>query len=81
MKVLGLRPAATFAAVAFAGCAAARQSAVPPSEPPQAATVPPASQRVSWMGKGLEHQDLLYVSNQDGVVNVYRYWQHTFVAS
>jgi hypothetical protein len=33
----------------------------------------------SWMAKGLKQRDLLYVSNLDGVVNVYRYWQHTLV--
>ena len=33
----------------------------------------------SWMAKGLKNRDLLYVSNSDGVVNVYRYWQHTLV--
>ncbi len=31
------------------------------------------------MGKSVKRQDLLYVSNGDGVVNVYRYWQHTLV--
>jgi hypothetical protein len=31
------------------------------------------------MGKGVKQQDLLYVSNGDGLVNVYRYWQHTLV--
>lgn len=31
----------------------------------------------SWMAEGITSQDLLYVSNEDGVVNVYRYWQHT----
>lgn len=31
------------------------------------------------MGKGVKQQDLLYVSNANGVVNVYRYWQHTLV--
>ncbi|MGA9272861.1 MAG: hypothetical protein WBV67_05195 [Candidatus Cybelea sp.] len=33
----------------------------------------------SWMAKGLKQRDLLYVSNSNGVVNVYRYWQHTLV--
>jgi hypothetical protein len=33
----------------------------------------------SWMAKGLKQRDLLYVSNGNGTVNVYRYWQHTLV--
>jgi hypothetical protein len=33
----------------------------------------------SWMAAGAKNRDLLYVSNVDGLVNVYRYWQHTLV--
>ena len=33
----------------------------------------------SWMDAGLKNQDLLYVTNQNGLVNVYRYSQHTLV--
>lgn len=33
----------------------------------------------SWMDLGTQNQDLLYVSNGDGVVNVYRYWQQKLV--
>jgi hypothetical protein len=33
----------------------------------------------SWMANGLKQRDLLYVSNANGTVNVYRYWQHTLV--
>lgn len=38
-----------------------------------------APRGISWMGKGVKQQDLLYVTNTNGVVNVYRYWQHTLV--
>ncbi|MGB6645372.1 MAG: hypothetical protein WBE35_10085, partial [Candidatus Cybelea sp.] len=31
----------------------------------------------SWMDAGAASHDLLYVTNENGVVNVYRYWQHT----
>jgi hypothetical protein len=31
------------------------------------------------MGDGLKQRDLLYVSNANGTVSVYRYWQHTLV--
>ena len=31
----------------------------------------------SWMDPQARQRDLLYVTNGDGVVNVYRYWQHT----
>jgi hypothetical protein len=34
---------------------------------------------VSWMTKGMNDIDLLYVSNANGFVNVYRFWQHTLV--
>ena len=33
----------------------------------------------SWMTGGTAKQDLLYVSNGDGIVNVYRYSQHNLV--
>jgi hypothetical protein len=33
----------------------------------------------SWMARGLAQRDLLYVSNANGTVNVYRYWQRTLV--
>jgi hypothetical protein len=39
----------------------------------------PAGHRISWMGKGLKQRDLLYVSNANGTVSVYRYWQRTLV--
>jgi hypothetical protein len=33
----------------------------------------------SWMDPAATTQDLVYVSNADGEVTVYRYWQHTLV--
>ena len=45
-------------------------------------TAPPAGltgHGASWMAQGLAQRDLLYVSNANGTVNVYRYWQHTLV--
>lgn len=35
--------------------------------------------RQSWMAGGVGKQDLLYVSNGNAEVTVYRYWQHTLV--
>jgi hypothetical protein len=37
------------------------------------------SHRESWMAKGINQRDLLYVSNANGTVNVYTYWQHNLV--
>jgi hypothetical protein len=36
-------------------------------------------QRQGFMAKGVAKQDLLYVSNGNGEVTVYRYWKHTLV--
>jgi hypothetical protein len=38
-----------------------------------------SSRPVSWMAKGIGQRDLLYVSNANGTVNVYTYWQHNLV--
>jgi len=35
----------------------------------------------SWMDVGVAKQDLLYVSDSNGEVTVYRYWQHTLVGT
>jgi hypothetical protein len=77
------RSAAMLAAGVFAGCGSPSQpGALPPAgAPPGAAAVHQTSHGVSWMGKGVKQQDLLYVSNRDGIVNVYRYWQHTLVGA
>ena len=39
----------------------------------------PRAQHVSWMAGGIAKQDLLYVTNGNGEVTVYRYWKHTLV--
>jgi hypothetical protein len=38
-----------------------------------------ATHGISWMSGGNAREDLLYVTNRDGVVNVYRYWQQKLV--
>jgi hypothetical protein len=40
--------------------------------------MPTATTRTSF-DKGLKQRDLLYVSNANGTVSVYRYWQRTLV--
>lgn len=35
----------------------------------------------AWMAAGVSKQDLLYVSDGNGEVTVYRYWQHTLVGA
>lgn len=51
----------------------------PPGPVPPGAIVSAKAAEVSWMARGLDTHDLLYVSNANGVVDVYRYWQHTLV--
>ncbi|MGA7202094.1 MAG: hypothetical protein WBX26_09705 [Candidatus Cybelea sp.] len=64
----------------FAGCAGSQTDG---DNSGAASQVLPASRgfgfRQSWMDPGAAGHDLLYVTNADGVVNVYRYWQHTLV--
>jgi len=77
MTISGVaRPSAMLVAVAFAACAGTGQQGAVPST---GTALRSPSREISWMGKGVKEQDLLYVSNRDGVVNVYRYWQHTLV--
>ena len=70
-------------AATLAGCGPAVQSLVPPRA--SNATAQAGLRAVmpgrggSWMARGLAQRDLLYVSNANGTVNVYRYWQHTLV--
>ncbi len=66
------------AGVAFlTGCAGLQ---TPGSGPGALPSVPLPRHRLafgnSWMDAGAASHDLLYVTNQNGVVNVYRYWQH-----
>lgn len=72
---------AFFAAGFLAACGGpVQQGAISNAGIPAGATAERrVSPGVSWMGRGVKQQDLLYISNGDGVVNVYRYWQHTLV--
>ncbi|MGC1381069.1 MAG: hypothetical protein WA814_08615 [Candidatus Baltobacteraceae bacterium] len=66
----------------FAGCGGGFP-ATPPAGPVTATSNTVLVQNVrrgaSWMAKGATQRDLLYVSNANGTVSVYRYWQHTLV--
>ncbi|HEY2475776.1 MAG TPA: hypothetical protein VGI19_13385 [Candidatus Cybelea sp.] len=74
------RYAFSIAAALLAGCGGSQPPIGAPRAMPQA---PAAAVRAysgrSWMDAGAKDQDLLYVTNQNGLVNVYRYWQHTLV--
>jgi hypothetical protein len=63
-------------AIAFAGCAGSPTGL--PNEASSQAQKARAPQK-SWMAAGLKNQDLLYVSNENGLVNVYHYSQRTLV--
>ncbi|HEX3456467.1 MAG TPA: hypothetical protein VHR97_00790 [Candidatus Baltobacteraceae bacterium] len=55
------------AAAAAAGCGS------------QTATLPSSQAAFPRPDGGIKQRDLLYVSNANGTVSVYRYWQHTLV--
>ena len=44
---------------------------------PAQAAHPNAARLHSWMEPGTRNETLLYVTNSNGLVSVYRYWQHT----
>ncbi len=72
------------AGVLVVSCGAPQREAVlpgagPPAQAPGASGVAPASHGVSRMARGVKQRDLLYVSNANGTVSVYRYWQHNLV--
>jgi hypothetical protein len=56
------------------GCGAPQPGTLPAAVP--AARV---EDDASWMAGGLKQHDLLYVSNSNGTVSIYRYWQRTLV--
>ncbi|MGA2759985.1 MAG: hypothetical protein ABSF08_06685 [Candidatus Cybelea sp.] len=60
------------AAAALAACAGN-----PPALAPAQATHATAERGRSWMDVGLKNETLLYVTDANGLVSVYRYWQHT----
>lgn len=69
------------AAALAAGCAGAPSRNAAAGVLPQsvAASSGLRPDRRSWMGASTAKQDLLYVSNANGEVTVYRYWKHTLV--
>lgn len=72
-----LRAAAlVLAASSFSACAGIQQTAIPP-QPAAPLTTQVGSglpiRGASWMAKGLTNEDLLYVGNSNGTVNVYDY--------
>jgi hypothetical protein len=69
----------TFGLILLAGCGGAQTAAIPLSASANAPSASRASHAISWMAKGLQQRDLLYVSNANGTVSVYRYWQQTLV--
>jgi len=61
-------------------CASPSASLTPSAVTSIGASGPHADRHTgSWMAKGLKQRDLLYVSNGNGTVSVYRYWQRTLV--
>jgi hypothetical protein len=92
MKALRLTPllGCMTAATIIAGCSSPQgvAPAVPAYAVPQAMpayadshrpATGPARPRASWMKPGTTSEDLLYVSNGNGIVNVYEYEQHDLV--
>lgn len=73
------------AAAILGACAGGAPTALPPTAvnpAPNSVAGPAAQSRVaggSWMSPDAAQRDLLYVSNANGTVSVYRYWQHTLV--
>lgn len=83
MNVLTRHAVALAVAATLAACGPSPQGLVPPGAANDSA---PARWKAampdhggSWMARGLAQRDLLYVSNANGTVNVYRYWQRTLV--
>lgn len=65
------------AVLSSAGCGG--PTAQNASAVPQAQVAPRVVQRVPFMKPNVTNADLLYVSDSDGEVTVYRYWQRTLV--
>lgn len=68
------------AAAGLAACGATQQ--LPPAGNAALRSLPAGHlrpQHRSWMAAGQSRNDLLYVSNGNGEVTIYRYWQHTLV--
>jgi len=65
------------AVLAMAGCASSPLSVAAPSSQSMSAERP--NHRHVWMDVSAKKLDLLYISEADGEVTVYTYWQHTLV--
>lgn len=66
--------------LALCACGAPQQGSLPATQAqPASSTAAHNAGSRSWMAKGLKQRDLLYVTNANGTVNVYRYQQHTLV--
>jgi hypothetical protein len=72
-------PMLVAAGALLAGCGVSRQAGLPVSSPVvlDAPAGRQHSHGIAWMAKGVKTRDLLYISNGNGTVSVYRYWQHT----
>ncbi|MBV8530046.1 MAG: hypothetical protein JO104_01915 [Candidatus Eremiobacteraeota bacterium] len=67
------------ATATLVGCAGLRGGVTPPVTTPQGGMARASTRGGSWMARGLKQRALLYVSNANRTVSVYRYWQHTLV--
>lgn len=84
LQILPLtRRSITLAALVLLAACGASQTSLLPSGDETASnarqTVENDRHALSWMAQGVNQRDLLYVSNQNGTVSVYRYWQHNLV--
>jgi hypothetical protein len=68
------------AAGALAGCSATTSMPALPQSSRLAVSQGQHRAIKSWAAAGLGPQDLLYVGNANGLVNVYRYWQKNLVS-
>lgn len=69
---------ALLATAVLAGCGGRVTPSIDAAGPSARTTVERDGHRDgSWMAGGLKQHDLLYVTNSNATVSVYRYWQHT----
>ena len=67
------------AAAILAACDASGRAGTPATSSALPALRQGSQHRISWMAGGLAKQDLLYVSNGNSEVTVYRFWKRTLV--
>jgi hypothetical protein len=71
---------AAIIAALLGGCAASSsQNGAPGLIPSNGATAKSLVHRNAWMSPGAANEDLLYITDGNGEVTVYRYWQRTIV--